>query len=71
MRASRTGGLGMVWPESRDTTEVWLFDLHDPEAPARGVASRRRGIDYASEHARTSDGVALLIVTNDGAESSG
>jgi oligopeptidase B len=65
VRACRSGDVGMVKAESRDTSEVWLLDLHDPEAPPRGVTPRRRGVIYACEHAHTPDGDVLVIVTND------
>lgn len=56
-----------IWAESRDTSEVWLLDLHVPAAPARVVTPRRKGVVYHAEHARTAAGDVLLLATNDGA----
>jgi oligopeptidase B len=67
VRRCRSGEVGVVMAESRDTSEVWLLDLRDPEAPARAATGRRRGVLAACEHARTAEGDTLLVVTNDGA----
>jgi oligopeptidase B len=67
VRGCRSGDVALIWAESRDTSEVWVLDLHDPEAAARSVTPRRRGVIYSCEHARTSEGDVLLVVTNDGA----
>ena len=67
VRRCRSGDVGIVTAESRDTSEEWLLDLHDPGAPARSVTSRRKGVLYACDHARTSEGETLFVVTNDGA----
>lgn len=67
VRACRSGDVGVIWAESRDTSEVWVLDLHDPTAPARLVTPRRKGVVYHAEHARTADDDVLLIVTDDGA----
>ena len=67
VRSTRSGDVVLIWAESRDTSEVWLLDAHDPEAPARSVAPRRKGVVYSCEHARTDEGDVLVVVTNDGA----
>ncbi len=67
VRRSRTGDLLFLSSESRDTSEVWLVDAHDPAQPARVVEPRRQGVEYSCEHARTPEGDRLFIVTNDGA----
>ncbi len=66
-RLTRSGDVVMIRAESRDTSEVWVVDAHDPEAPARSVTGRRTGVVHTCEHARTADGDVLLTVTNDGA----
>jgi oligopeptidase B len=69
--ASRDGRWVVVVAASRDTTEVRLLDAADPDAPARVVAARRPGIEYAVEplpggwYGHGDD--RLLVVTNDGA----
>ncbi|MGZ6794137.1 MAG: prolyl oligopeptidase family serine peptidase [Nocardioidaceae bacterium] len=65
VRGCRSGDLVVLWSGSRDTTEVWVVDAHDPTAPARSVGGRRPGVEYHAEHLR--DGDRLLLVTNDGA----
>ncbi|HSE08821.1 MAG TPA: prolyl oligopeptidase family serine peptidase [Nocardioidaceae bacterium] len=65
LRACRSGDVAEIRAESRDTSEAWVLDLHDPEQPARSVALRRRGVIYSCEHARTSEGEVLLVLTND------
>lgn len=67
VRACRSGDVALIWAESRDTTEVWLLDTHEPERPAQVVEPRRPGVLYSCEHARTHDGDRLFVVTNDGA----
>lgn len=67
VRGTRSGDLVMIRAESRDTSEVWLVDAHRPESPARSVTPRRKGVVYSCEHARTTEGEMLLVVTNDGA----
>ena len=67
VRRCRSGDLLLIEADSRDTTEVWLVDAHDPEREARVVEPRRRGVEYSCEHARTRDGDQLFIVTNDAA----
>ncbi len=68
VRATRSGDLVVIHTANRDTSEVWLVDAHNPETPVRCVEARRRGVEYACEHARTAAGEQLLIVTNDGAQ---
>ncbi|HEX6249292.1 MAG TPA: prolyl oligopeptidase family serine peptidase [Nocardioidaceae bacterium] len=67
VRGCRSGDVLVLWAESRDTSEVWVLDAHDPTGPLRKVTPRRRGVIYHAEHARTPDGDVLLVVTNDGA----
>ena len=69
VRASRSGGLVLIWSASRDTTEVWVLDAHDPRDPPRSVGGRRVGVEYHAEHAVLPDGTeVLLLVTNDEAQ---
>ncbi|MGZ8742132.1 MAG: S9 family peptidase [Nocardioides sp.] len=65
LRPCRSGDVVVIWAESRDTTEVWAVDAHDPAAPARSVGGRRPGVEYHAEHLREGD--RLLLVTNDDA----
>jgi len=67
VRACRSGDVIVAWSQSRDTSEVWLIDAHDPTSPARCVEPRRKGVEYHCEHGRTPDGDVLFVVTNDGA----
>ena len=68
LRATRSGGLVVIWSESRDTSEVWVLDARRPLEPARSVGGRRAGVEYHAEHAILPDGnETLLLVTNDGA----
>ncbi len=67
VRGCRSGDVIVVWAQSRDTSEVWLVDAHDPTAPPRCVEPRRPGVEYHCEHARSADGDVVAIVTNDGA----
>jgi oligopeptidase B len=68
VRATRSGGLVVIWSESRDTKEVWVVDAGDPTGPARSVGGRRPGVEYHAEHTVRTDGSdALLVVTNDDA----
>jgi oligopeptidase B len=67
VHGSRAGDVIVLLSGSRDTTEVWLVDAHDPAKPARLVEPRRKGIEYFCEHARTLAGDRLFVVTNDGA----
>lgn len=68
LRATRSGGLVVVWAESRDTREVWIIDTATPDATPRSVGGRRRGVEYHAEHQVLADGSdQLLVVTNDDA----
>ncbi|MET0998783.1 MAG: prolyl oligopeptidase family serine peptidase [Marmoricola sp.] len=68
VRSTRSGGLVVIWSESRDTREVWVLDAHQPLQPARSVGGRRPGVEYHAEHAILPDGEeTLLVVTNDDA----
>ncbi len=67
LRACRSGDMVEIAALSRDTTEVWLVDAHDPASPPRCVEPRRHGVEYRVEHARTPAGDRLFITTNDGA----
>ena len=39
VRATRSGGMVVIWSESRDTHEVWVVDTHRPLDPPRSVGS--------------------------------
>lgn len=68
VRATRSGDVVEIASASRDTTEVWLLDAHDPEAAPRCVEPRRRGVEYRVEHVRCAEASDLLfVVTNDDA----
>ncbi len=68
VRGTRSGGLVVLWSESRDTKEVWVVDAHVPTSPALSVGGRRPGVEYHAEHVVHPDGRdELLLVTNDGA----
>ena len=64
VRASRSGGLVLIWSASRDTTEVWVLDAHDPRDPPRSVGGRRVGVEYHAEHAVLPDGTEVLPGVN-------
>ncbi len=69
VRATRSGGLVVLWSEDRDTSEVWVLDASQPTVPPRSVGGRRPGVEYHAEHAVLPDGSdTLLLVTNDEAE---
>ena len=67
VRATRSGGLIVIWSESRSTSEVWVLDSAAPSSPPRSVGGRRPGIVYRVEHAPSPAGDRLLVVTNDAA----
>ncbi|HSV38722.1 MAG TPA: prolyl oligopeptidase family serine peptidase [Nocardioidaceae bacterium] len=68
LRATRSGGLVVIWAESRTTNEAWVIDAHAPASPPTSVGGRRDGVEYHAEHAIFPDGgEALLVVTNDAA----
>jgi oligopeptidase B len=64
LEGSRSGELGIITTESRDTTEVRLIDLARPLEQPVLVEPRQRGIEYRLDHARHGD---LYLVTNAGA----
>ena len=69
VRATRSGGLVVLWSESIDTNEVWVVDAHHPTSQPRSVGGRRKGVEYHAEHALLPDGAdTLLVVTNDDAQ---
>jgi oligopeptidase B len=68
VRGARSGEVLLFWSMSRDTSEVWVVDAHDPTATPRSVGGRRKGVEYHAEHAMLADGTGvLLLVTNDDA----
>jgi oligopeptidase B len=67
VRCTRSGDWVVIDSASYETSEVWLVDAHEPAVPARCVQPRRQGVTYRVEHARTPDGDALVVLTNDGA----
>ena len=67
VRATRSGGLIVIWSESRSTSEAWVVDAASPESTPRSVGGRRHGVLYRAEHAPSPAGDRLLVVTNDGA----
>ena len=69
VRATRSGGLVVIWSASIDTRETWVLDAHEPLSSAYSVGGRRSRVEYDAEHAILPDGTdALLVVTNDQAE---
>lgn len=71
VRATRSGQWIVIESRSRDTAESWLVPTSDVTVPPRSVSPRRRGVDYAIDHApwdapegRRDE---LLVVTNEGA----
>jgi oligopeptidase B len=67
LRASRSGELAIITSASRDTTEVRLIPMTDPERAPVVVAPRRPGIEYRADHASGPDDGELYLVTDDGA----
>ena len=71
LRVSRSGELAIITSASRDTTEVRLIPMADPEREPAVVAARRRGVEYRADHASGPAGGAaggeLYLVTDDGA----
>ncbi len=65
VRTCRSGDVVVISAESRDTSEVWLVDAHEPDSDPWLVEPRRSGVEYSCEHARTDDGDVLYVVTND------
>ncbi len=66
VRATRSGDLVVIASLSRDTSEMWLVDAHDPSSAPHCVQPRRTGVEYHVEHARTPTGGALLVLTDEG-----
>lgn len=66
---TRTGRLVVVSFESKLTSEVWLADADEPDAPPRVVEPRVQGVEYHVEHhASPEGGDRLYVLTNaDGA----
>ncbi len=67
LRTSRSGALAIITSASRDTTEVRLIPMTDPEREPVIVAPRRAGTEYRADHASGPDGGELYLVTDDGA----
>jgi oligopeptidase B len=67
VRATRSGELIVIWSESHSTSEAWILDARDPLARPRSVGGRRHGVKYRVEHAPSTAGDRLLIITNDAA----
>jgi oligopeptidase B len=67
LRRCRSGRYAVVRAASRTTSECWLLDVHDPEAPPRSVAGRRPGVLYSVEHQAGEGGDRLLLLTNEDA----
>jgi oligopeptidase B len=65
VRGCRSGEVIVLWSESRDTSEVWVLDAHDPTGPLRNVTPRHKGVVYHADHAKTREGDVLLVVTNE------
>lgn len=62
---SRSQAVAVISADSAVTSESWLLDAHDPEAPAVVVAPREQDVEYSLAHHPT----GLFIVSNhDGAE---
>lgn len=70
LRTSRSGELAIITSASRDTTEVRLIPMDDPEHAPVVITPRRRGVEYRADHASgPGDGTGgeLYLVTDDGA----
>lgn len=66
VRSTRSGGLVVIWSESRNTKEAWVIDANQPTSAPRSVGGRRHGVEYDAEHVVHQDGhEELLLVTND------
>jgi oligopeptidase B len=70
VRRTRSNRLVVIALHSKVTSEVWLVDADQPDAPARLVEKRRQGVEYDVEHQLSArDGDRLFVLTNDaGAE---
>ena len=67
VRLTRSGDWVVIDFTSHGTSEVWLIDAHQPDTPPRCVQPRRQDVEYFVEHARTPDGDAFVVLTDDGA----
>jgi oligopeptidase B len=67
LRLSRSGEVAIITSASRDTTEVQLIPMTDPERGPAVVAPRRRGVEYRADHSGGPAGGELYLVTDDGA----
>jgi oligopeptidase B len=67
VRTTRSGDWVVLRSASYETSEVWMVDAHQPGQAPLLVQPRRHGVLYQVEHARTPDGGALVVLTNDGA----
>lgn len=67
---TRTGRYVVISLGSKITSEVWIVDADEPEAPAQVVEPRRQGVEYDVEHHRSAEhGDRFFVLTNDdGAE---
>lgn len=70
VRRSRSGRVLVIDSESKVTTEAWVVDADEPDAPPGLVAAREEGVEYRVEHHHDPGGEdQLFIVTNvDGAK---
>jgi oligopeptidase B len=67
VRRTRSNRFVVIALHSRITSEVWLVDADQPDAPPRIVEERVQGVEYDVEHhrsARYDD--RLFVLTNDG-----
>jgi oligopeptidase B len=66
LHGSRSGEFAVITSESRDTTEVRLVYLADPGFDLLLVRSRRPGVEYRVDHARSSaEGPGELLIVTD------
>lgn len=66
LHGSRSGEFAVITSESRDTTEVRLVYLADPDFDLLLVRSRRPGVEYRVDHARSSaEGPGELLIVTD------
>jgi oligopeptidase B len=61
---ARTGRWLMVTSASKITSEVWLVDAEDADAPPRVVEPRAQGHEYHVEHHTGPGGDHLFVLTN-------
>jgi len=60
-----TGRYLAISTASKTTSEVWLVDCEQPDAPPRVVEPRRPGVEYHVDHHRGPAGDRLYVLTND------